>query len=209
MSSAPQSHLTGVRGWETPAEQNALRYLAERVPANGKIVEIGSEFGMSTSILAKFSRADVTVFAVDLFPDEMYNAHQSEMARIGVLSKIEYHRSDSFTASAMWKRLAYPDQPPQIDLLFIDGDHTTKGVIVDMAGWFPYVKHGGVVVFHDTMAYSNERPHEQHEWVQRAIEGWRAGELIGNVVNLDPREWIEAVPVDSMRVFVHTGGGNA
>lgn len=36
-----------------------------------------------------------------------------------------------------------------IDLLFIDGDHTFKGVLTDLQDWEPLVNPGGVVAGHD------------------------------------------------------------
>jgi len=37
----------------------------------------------------------------------------------------------------------------KIDLLFIDGDHSYKGVKSDIKLWLPKVKIGGFVLFHD------------------------------------------------------------
>ena len=214
MSDAPVSELTTVRGWETPAEQKALQYLAERVPTDGHIAEIGSEFGMSTSILAMFSRPSVLVHAIDLFPDDMHTKHVAEMRRIGVLPKIRYYRGKSEHAINYW------DSKDRIDLLFIDGDHTAAGVLKDIKAWTPLVRLGGVVVFHDTLAYTNKKPHEQHGWVQAAIEFWQGQSILATSPiwqdnQLPPNRpfaFCETVPVDSMRVFVRVideGGLNA
>jgi predicted O-methyltransferase YrrM len=37
----------------------------------------------------------------------------------------------------------------QIDLLFIDGDHTYEGVKKDWEMYSPLVRSGGLIVFHD------------------------------------------------------------
>jgi len=37
----------------------------------------------------------------------------------------------------------------QIDLIHIDGDHTTEGINNDYARYFPYLKAGGILVFDD------------------------------------------------------------
>lgn len=195
---APRSVLTNVAGWETENEQHALKYLAERIPDKGYIIEIGSEYGMSTSILAKYSKPGVQIVAVDPQPDEKFNLHKQAMIRLGVLEKVWYQRATSVDAASMWKSVHYPAQPPKVDLLFIDGDHTTEGVIADITAWFPYVRQGGVVVFHDTMAYTNPRPHEQHTWVQAAVDKI----IQGNIMGIYPACWRETVPVDSMRIFV-------
>lgn len=36
-----------------------------------------------------------------------------------------------------------------IDFLFIDGDHTYSGIKRDFQDYSPYVRHGGVIAFHD------------------------------------------------------------
>lgn len=43
-----------------------------------------------------------------------------------------------------------------IDVLFIDGDHTNKGVTADYINYSQFVKPGGIVVFHDTRRTSQE-----------------------------------------------------
>lgn len=198
-NTAPASILTGVHGWETEGEQRALQYLAQRVPVKGVIVEIGSEYGMGTSILASFSHPTVSVWSVDPFGEEIFSQHRAAMGKIGVANRVFYLNMLSELAAPLYSQVA----AAPIDLLFIDGDHTAFGVITDMSGWLKYVNVGGVVVFHDTAAYTNHRPHEQHNWVQEAIEKWRRG---GEIMYLDPRDFTEAVPVDSMRIFVKVGG---
>ena len=40
-----------------------------------------------------------------------------------------------------------------IDLFVIDGDHSDTGVERDWNDWSPFVKPGGVVVFHDACLF--------------------------------------------------------
>jgi cephalosporin hydroxylase len=53
---------------------------------------------------------------------------------------------------------------PFIDLLLIDGDHRTRWTIADYHFWEPYVKTGGVIVFHDWTGANGVGA-----WVQRAV----------------------------------------
>ena len=46
---------------------------------------------------------------------------------------------------------------PEIDFLFIDGDHSYDGVVTDWKLYSPLVKKGGVVVFHDVV-YTSPDP---------------------------------------------------
>ena len=51
-----------------------------------------------------------------------------------------------------------------IDLLLIDGDHRTRWTIADYHFWEPYVRTGGVIVFHDWTGANGVGA-----WVQRAV----------------------------------------
>lgn len=197
-----ESIIPGLRGWETRGEQLALAHLAHQVMDETSIVEIGSEFGMSTGILAKASKPRVSVTAIDPFPDDTFHIHASSMEKIGVKHKIIYYNMISELAAPLYIQ---NDGRP-IDILFIDGDHSTAAVLKDIMHWIPLLVVGGVVAFHDTMAYTNQRPHEQHEWVQTAIEQWLAGYFeiheYATWRSLHPPKFVETVPVDSMRMFV-------
>ena len=38
----------------------------------------------------------------------------------------------------------------QIDLIFIDGDHTYEGVKTDFESWFPHLRKGAIILFHNS-----------------------------------------------------------
>ena len=47
------------------------------------------------------------------------------------------------------KRVADVLDGRKVDVLFIDGDHSKKGVTADVANYVPFVRPGGLVIFHD------------------------------------------------------------
>jgi predicted O-methyltransferase YrrM len=71
------------------------------------------------------------------------------LAAAGVEHRVEIIRSTSTEAAKGWSR--------PIDLLFIDGDHSYEGVKNDWNLFHPFVRPGGVVLFHDT-AWQLENP---------------------------------------------------
>lgn len=52
----------------------------------------------------------------------------------------------------------------EIDFLFIDGDHTYKGVKMDFEMYSPLVKKGGIIAFHDIIP--NTTSHEDAETIE-------------------------------------------
>lgn len=162
---APYSSITGVPDWETEAEQDYLLQLARNVPSHGTIVEIGAEFGMSTSIFCRGALPNVTIVSVDLFPGTMLGDHLNNLAEAGYGARTHQVQGDSKLAGKQWSR-------GEIDLLFIDGDHSYEGVKADIDTWVPYVAIGGVVAFHDVAQMTNPMPHELHFQVTRAVSSW-------------------------------------
>lgn len=187
---ALRSPVTGLPGWETPAEELRLIALAGEVPAGGCIVEIGAEFGMSAGAFCTGAKPDVQIYSIDLFPDKLLHTHRQNLIKAGFGTKWDVRSMQIKGDSAIVGRRWFDDNMPLIDLLFIDGDHNYSGVKADIEVWTPLVKINGVVVFHDAAPPTNQHPHSLHYDVQRAIEEW-----------VDPLGWQELPPVDTMRVF--------
>lgn len=188
---APASPYTGVPGWETLAEQEALLTYAAAVPAKGTIVEIGAEFGMSASLFCKFADISVRIYSVDLFPGNLMNVHQANLSAARMGGRSRQLKGDSAQIGRAWSL-------GKIDLLFIDGDHSYEGVQRDIAAWIPHVKPAGIVIFHDAAPKSNLNPHPLHYEVNQAINEWiDRAKLLG-----EPGDWFEEqASVDTMRIF--------
>lgn len=187
ISDAPHSVITGVPGWETHDEQYELLRWALMVPLHGVIVEIGAEFGMSASIFCRGADESVEIYSVDLFPGDLMLRHLENLASAGYVGRTTPIKGDSGTVGKDWKR--------DIDLLFIDGDHSYNGVWRDLTAWMDHVKPDGVVVFHDAAPITNLNPHPLHLEVQQAIDEYMT--LDGDLYH----QWTEQDSVDSMRIF--------
>lgn len=202
IGNAPLSHITGVPGWESAAEQELLYSLAQQVPDGGVIVEIGGEFGMSSSLFCKGAREGVRISTVDLFPGELLIHHRANLAEAGLSGRSEQIRGHS---ADVLEEMGYilpsefsgVETDGAIDLLFIDGDHSYEGVLADLKNWTPFVRMGGVVVLHDVAVETNQMPHPLHFEVKRALDDWQA---------IQPTQtWTFVRSVDSTVVLRHTG----
>lgn len=156
---------TEIKGWESPAEQGLLAFLAgsiNRPTAEGTIVEIGSEHGMSASIFLTYSDYHA-LHCIEINPDapfiqNLMDGH-FDMGRVfwrnGSSHEIDWYDGD-------------------IDLLFVDGDHSYEGAKKDLEIWSERMAQDGVIAVHDCACSTNKNPHESHYAVMTAIQNWLA-----------------------------------
>jgi len=136
--------LTGVPGWLTDEEGEALYELAKRCTGRGAIVEIGSWKGKSTICLGLGSRAGngVRIVAIDPHTDYRFGDFKANIERAAI--------ADLVTPVPALSQAAADDFREPIELLFVDGSHEEEDVRADFDQWVPKVVDGGWVAFHDT-----------------------------------------------------------
>lgn len=180
---APLSYITGVPGWETADEQAYLLQLAKNVSDGGQIVEIGSEYGMSTSIFCRGAKPGVRITSLDIFPGDLLEKHLSNLREIGYGERTIPIRANSNT---------YQWDGGPIDLLFVDGDHSTESVRADIEHFVKFIPVGGVVAFHDCANTANKLPHYMHFFVTAAVSEWFYG---------TKGKWKALMPVNTILSF--------
>jgi len=123
---------------------------------NAVFVEIGTWKGKSAVFMAekiRESRKNIKFYTIDLF--ENIKGYDSDLDIIAgtVLEKyyknIEPVKNYLETLIGDSKELYKNFENESIDFLFLDGDHTYKGVLKDLQLWFPKVKIGGIAAGHD------------------------------------------------------------
>lgn len=126
-------------------ELQKLWELAENVPDDGLIVEIGSFYGHSAMTLAPLNKPmvciDPFISGFDCMGDSHKKMKKECMDNLSKFPNIKFYAMKSSMAHK------YIKQP--IDLLFIDGDHSYKGVKTDCKYYLPKLKNNGIVAFHD------------------------------------------------------------
>lgn len=126
------------------------------------IVEVGSWYGKSTAYFAEQLKnrnlSNIQFNVVDtwrgslneeyhvkemaLRGGDIFGIWQENMKRCGVLDWIIPHRMFSHEAAAL-----FADQ--SIEALFLDGDHSTEGLRLDVQSWLPKLKPGAFIGGHD------------------------------------------------------------
>jgi predicted O-methyltransferase YrrM len=147
-----------IEGWLSDREALSLFHLARSLPEPGTVVEIGSWQGKSTYCLAKGLKLG-KIHAIDPFDtsgepgsDALYAEHAAvlpqtlietfkrNLNREGLLKKVEIHKGFSNQFAGEFK---------DIDLLFIDGDHSIEGCSYDYHEFSGAIRNGGYLAFHD------------------------------------------------------------
>lgn len=122
-------------------------YLLGRLAAPvGNVVEIGAYKGRSTWYLARAledAGSPYRVVSIDPHLSGSAEAYRETIERTGIASRVDARTAFSYDVVAGF------DEP--IGLLWIDGDHSYDAVRADFEQWFPLLREGGLVAFHDTV----------------------------------------------------------
>ncbi len=170
----------------TPTSELRAQALLNHLPTSGGIagVELGVDRGdMSESLLKRHS--DLFLYMVDPYPPpdqwpESYKQSRDYHARLSPEEQEKrWKRALAATAFAadrtrLFKMFSWDAAAmvPEVDFVFIDGDHTYEGVKADIAAWTGKVKSGGILGGHD---YSYET--ESGKGVSKAVD--EAGAMFG------------------------------
>lgn len=144
-----------INGWLTVREARLLFECARRAPADATIVEIGSFFGRSTVCLAHGSRAGHGARIAAIDPHIGSPKHEEQMGCDDTWPWF----LDNLEAAGV-RDLVTPIKKPSVDaiddvegdvgFLFIDGSHDEDDVAADFDTWFPRVRGGCDIAFHDS-----------------------------------------------------------
>jgi len=154
----------------SPWEGAFLEGLVANCPNPARIVEIGTGKGISLlRILYGLAlHEDARVWTIDLVEQEPVR-EELQAAQIPNWRYTMLVGDSAEIGKADWEPL---------DLIFIDGSHTYKGVLADVEAWEPHMKESGIMVFHD---YANPL-HEVTQAVDESMaEGWTQVGLVGSL----------------------------
>jgi predicted O-methyltransferase YrrM len=180
--------FANMSAWQVRSEfESIVRLVQEAKPSH--IMEIGTAKG--ATLLSWCRIASKQVISVDL----EHGIHG------GGYPAVKQHLYSEFTHGREGVRLDLFQENSQIlatrqkvqavlgtanlDVLFIDGDHSYEGVKKDFELWSPLVRPGGIVLFHDILPHTkvahcevdrlwNElKPHYRHvEFIHDPKQGW-------------------------------------
>jgi len=142
---------------QKPAELHGLKKHLEGFPLN-TVVEIGTAAGGTLKVWCELAARDATIVSVDL-PEARFSSGTASSEDLLSLAQadqtLQLIRGDSHKKSTL-KDLQRLLGGREVDLLFIDGDHTYEGVKKDWDMYAPLVREGGKIVFHDISDHGPE-----------------------------------------------------
>jgi len=144
-----------IEGLLVPGQEKTLMVIASKLKEGSTVVEIGSFKGKSTACIALGSPPSTKIYAIDTFEGNkkdflegvqfvggsFFEEFKQYLTKVNVWEKIRPKIGLSKTIGKKWDK--------KIDFLFIDGSHLYEDVKADFQTFFPWVKEGGIVAFHD------------------------------------------------------------
>ena len=135
-----------INGWLTEDQARVLHTEATRI-APGRVVEIGSHLGRSTTVLAS---TGAVVTAIDPFPDDWRYGRPDTEQRLrahllaaGVERQVEVRVATSGDTRRDWSE--------PVRLVYVDGKHDVWSCTDDLR-WTAFLGPGDVVLVHDAFS---------------------------------------------------------
>ncbi len=127
-----------IQGW---MDEKELQWLFSNAREMDSVVEVGCWKGHSTHALASGCKG--TVYAVDNFrgsPDEQEETH-AEVSNVNIRAVFEKNAlPNTMLLEGDSAEIAKRFKPKSIDMVFIDGDHSSEGFRRDYEAWKPVAK---------------------------------------------------------------------
>lgn len=122
-----------------------LYTLAKSLPENPKIVNFGAGTGTS-GLVFREARHDAKIWTIDLSESSPYGGLENERNAFTNAGMIDQLPNQIFGCS--WD-IGKDWHYGELDMVFVDGDHSYEGCSKDIEAWLPHVKNHGIMVFHD------------------------------------------------------------
>lgn len=156
----------------------AMQLAVKGFPATGRLLETGTGYGHSARFFAKLLPGwhIYTVDAFGLFGDgRIYQKLNHDQ----VLKVVQYY-NDCPNITQVLGNSSTIGWELDLDILYLDADHTYQGCLADYQKFVPFLKPGGMLIFDDYLQPSNPT-----NGVKRVVEEhvhWRLVGYFGNAV---------------------------
>ncbi len=152
---------TSILGWMSEYDLIAIEQLSSMVPADGIIVEVGSLCGKSAIAMA-MTNSTAKIYCIDVFPGQTrLNRLGTNYLGVGYPEPQSYHNINEIFDQNVKKFsniVKIKGHSPrdimnidfgQIDMFFLDADHTNPNDWENIEHFLPMIKKGGIISGHD------------------------------------------------------------
>ena len=146
-------YFLGIDDADTQTSANEREVLKRLAKNASKTLEIGVFEGHSTKLLAESMNPSGILYAIDPFFAGRLGISYGELISRSQISKacqqnkgVRVQILKDFSHVVAYKNTDLCD----LDLIFIDGDHSLEGITRDWQDWSERVKKGGIIALHDT-----------------------------------------------------------
>lgn len=156
------------------------------------VLEIGVGKGGTSWCWTKLSSVEL-ILSIDL-PDGPWGGGPTD-ASINYIRENSncpylYFAVDSHAPSTLEAiKAKLPKHLPQVDFLYIDGDHSYEGVKKDYEMYSPLVREGGLIALHDIADHPPETGCEVAKFYRELLEKGVAKAVEGDVFISEPQTW--------------------
>lgn len=170
---------TNIHTHMTQAELNTLYDLGCSLSIHPKVLEIGSYLGASSCYLASaINQKKGHLYCVDTWDNQTMPEGEKDTFNLfrhntrGVANVITPIRKNS-------KQLEMSDICCQLNMIFIDGDHSYDCVNSDYNKVFDWIVDGGIIAFHDCVHFAGVS-----KTIGNALVSgyWQLGDKIDNLI---------------------------
>lgn len=123
----------------TVGEVDSLKELARSLPQNPTVVNIGAGDRAISTLAILEERKDAVIYSIDIHAktNEGHYLRKAGLPHQRVIRLL----GKSQDIGKFW--------PILVDMVYVDGDHSYVAVLEDIEVWWPNLKRGGIMAFHD------------------------------------------------------------
>jgi predicted O-methyltransferase YrrM len=176
----------------SPAEGEMITSLARGAH---RVVELGVYEGSSAVVLCRTLGPEAELHLVDPFVDESGWALPAGARATPMATRLAVRRAARHGGPAVHWHIARSQDVGrtwalgEVDLVFVDGDHSPEGCREDFDVWAPHLAGGGAIAFHDA---------------REGLAGGRGSigptSVVNELFRAGPSEWAIVAEVDSLVV---------
>ena len=140
--------------------KDLMTQLVEQTQAK-RILELGSDVGDSTRIFASaLAYFGGNLWTIDINPPKWNQEWMDGLYNFTAITE------DTLNPELKWDK--------EVDILFIDDDHTYPHVLEELKKFGPWVRRGGYILLHDTQhsQYGTQVTQSINEWTRQVKLKW-------------------------------------